>query len=190
MLSKREFLKAVVGLTTLVGTYSSLAKEATQFPMKRTAIVYYSHSGNTRTVASRLSALTEVPVFEIVPQTPYPNAYRPTTNQVREEMQKGYLPPIHTPSIDLNNFDILIIGTPTWWHHIARPVASWLSQTDLSGKVIMPFNTHGGGGLMQTRDDFVQMCPKSTVTQSLTIYGSGDSDLDEQILRWLKQVNL
>ena len=44
MLSKREFLKAVVGLTTLVGTYSSLAKEATQFPMKRTAIVYYSHS--------------------------------------------------------------------------------------------------------------------------------------------------
>lgn len=94
MLSKREFLKAVVGLTTLVGTYSSLAKEATQFPMKRTAIVYYSHSGNTRTVASRLSALTAVPVFEIVPQTPYPNAYRPTTNQVREEMQKGYLPPI------------------------------------------------------------------------------------------------
>ena len=48
MLSKRKFLKAVVGLSTLVGTYSSLAKEATQFPMKRTAIVYYSHSGNTQ----------------------------------------------------------------------------------------------------------------------------------------------
>ncbi len=70
MLSKREFLKAVVGLTTLVGTHSSLAKEAAQFPMKRTAIVYYSHSGNTRTVASRISALTAAPVFEIVPQTP------------------------------------------------------------------------------------------------------------------------
>ena len=189
MLSKREFLKAVVGLSTLVGTYSSLAKGAVQFPMKRTAIVYYSHSGNTRTVASRLSALTAAPVFEIIPQTPYPSAYRPTTNQVREEMQKGYVPPIHAPSIKLNDFDILIIGTPTWWHHVARPIASWLSQTDLSGKVIMPFNTHGGGGLMQTRDDFVQMCPKSTVTQSLTVYGNGDSDLDEQILRWLKEAN-
>lgn len=42
---------------------------------------------------------------------------------------------------------------------------------------------------MQTRDDFVQMCPKSTVTQSLTVYGNGDSDLDEQILRWLKEAN-
>lgn len=35
MLSKREFLKAVVGLTTLVGTHSSLAKEAAQFPICR-----------------------------------------------------------------------------------------------------------------------------------------------------------
>lgn len=100
MLSKREFLKVVVGLSTLVGTYSSLAKGAVQFPMKRTAIVYYSHSGNTRTVASRLSALTAAPVFEIIPQTPYPSAYRPTTNQVREEMQKGtYRQFMHRPLI-------------------------------------------------------------------------------------------
>ena len=189
MLSKRKFLQASSVLFGLIGAQSVFAQKVEKFPMARTAIVFHSHSGNTRAVAQRIAAITGATIFEIVPEKPYPSAYRATTNQVQEELRAGYLPPIKPVGIDLKNFDVIVVGTPTWWHHVSRPVASWLTQTDLSGKTIMPFNTHGGGGLMQTHDDFVEMCPKSKITESLTVYGSGDSDLDNQILAWLKKVS-
>lgn len=88
MLSKRKFLQASSVLFGLIGAQSVFAQKVEKFPMAQTAIVFHSHSGNTRAVAQRIAAITGATIFEIVPEKPHPSAYRATTNQVQEEMAR------------------------------------------------------------------------------------------------------
>ena len=41
-------------------------------------------------------------------------------------------------------YDIIAIGTPTWWHTMAPAVRSFLAQHDFAGKTAVPFMTNGG----------------------------------------------
>ncbi len=43
-----------------------------------------------------------------------------------------------------SDYDIIAIGTPTWWHTMAPAVRSFLAQHDFAGKTAVPFMTNGG----------------------------------------------
>lgn len=47
---------------------------------------------------------------------------------------------------NIADYDIIFLGSPIWSGTIAPPVKTFLSGHDLSGKRIIPFVTHGGGG--------------------------------------------
>lgn len=150
------------------------------------AVVYFSHTGNTRTVAEHIAELTGADLFEIKSLTQYPKAYYPSTHFVKKEIESGILPEIEPIAVDLSDYEVIFVGSPTWWHHIAGVVQRWLLDNDLRGKTIAPFNTHGGGGLMHCNEDVRRLCPDSNVINNLTVYEDGDCDLDSSILNCLK----
>ena len=77
-----------------------------------------------------------------------------------------------------------------WWNTIAPPVATFLSEYDLAGKTIVPFCTHGGGGLGNIGKDIAKLCPQSTVLSSLEIYGSGGVGAQASVRAWLSRVGI
>lgn len=99
-----------------------------------------------------------------------------------------YKPPIKTKIEDIEKYDIIFVGTPNWWSTIAPPVATFLTQHNLSGKTIIPFITHGGGGQGRVVSDIKRLCPESKVLEPLSIYEGGSTDLREKILEWLKKL--
>ena len=117
-------------------------------------VVYFSKTNHTKNIADTIARLTGADELRVEVVKPYPEAYRPTTQIVKEELEKGIVREIKAPEVDLSKYDVIIFGTPTWWHHVAMPLQTWIKAHPMQGKTIATYNTDGGGGTMHTREDF------------------------------------
>lgn len=129
-------------------------------------VAYYSYSGNTKDVAEAIQKNIGGDLFEIKTEGTYPEEYRPMTEQAKQEIQDGYRPKLTTTVTDMAQYDIVFIGSPNWWGTITPQVSSFLESYDLSGKTIIPFITHGGGGVQNTVRDLTAQCKGCTVSQN------------------------
>lgn len=74
----------------------------------RVAVVYFSRSGNTASVAKEVQAVTGADIFEVKTVKPYPEAYKPTTEVVKEELKK-------TSSEKFNPLTLIFQNTTLWF---------------------------------------------------------------------------
>ena len=146
-------------------------------------IVYYSYSGITRKLAEDIALITDGDLRELKPQKPYSFSYNTAVKEVREEMEKGYCPTLIQGVEDIENVEVIFIGSPNWLKTFAPPVLSFLRKVDLSGKTIIPFCTHGGGGFGRMIEDYKKECKNSIIKDGIAL--KGDYSFDE-LQTWLK----
>ena len=151
-------------------------------------VVYYSHSGNTQKIATLIQEKTGGTLCEIQPEVPYPSSYNAVVEQAKKEIQAGFRPALKTKIEHIESYDTIFVGSPNWWSTISPPIASFLEGYGLSGKTVVPFCTHGGGGAGRIESDIAKLCPQSTVTPALVIYGSGGGNAEAQVSAWLCRV--
>lgn len=136
-------------------------------------IAYYSYSGNTKEVAEAIHEKTGGDLFEIKAEGSYPDEYRPMTQQAKKEIQDGYRPKLTTGVADISKYDVVFVGSPNWWGTITPQVSSFLESYNLSGKTVVPFITHGGGGVQNTVTDMTKQCKGCNVSKDGWVgYGS------------------
>ena len=153
-------------------------------------IAYYTYSGNTQKIARLILEKTGGELFNIQPKTTYPDSYNIVVEQAKKEIKAGFKPEL-VSNIDLpETFDTIFVGSPNWWSTIAPPVATFLTENDFSSKTIIPFCTHGGGGLGRIESDINKLCPNSKVLSSFEIYGSGGSSAQSLLVSWLHKLNI
>lgn len=151
-------------------------------------VAYYSHSSNTRRIAELIRDAVGGPLSAIEPAILYPDAYDAVVKQAKQEIQAGYRPPLKSRIADLKPYRVIFIGSPNWWNTIAPPVASFLAESDLAGKTIAPFITHGGGGQGRCARDIAALCPDSKVLKEFAIYGDGADSAQARIMAWLREI--
>jgi flavodoxin len=152
-------------------------------------VAYYSWGGNTRRLAEQIHSSAGGELFEIAPQTPYPKEYSACTNQAKKEIQAGYKPALKNKIEDIKGFTVILLGSPNWWSSLAPPVSSFLSGYDLSGKTILPFCTHGGGGQGHIVKDISKLCPSSKILDCLTVRNGALASKGE-LSAWLKKAGI
>ena len=150
-------------------------------------IAYYSRTGNTQRIANIIRQLAGGTLHQIQPEAPYPASYNAVVDQAKEEIQAGYKPALRSTIDHIETYDTIFVGSPNWWDTIAPPVATFLSEYDLSGKTIAPFCTHGGGGLGRISQDIARLCPQSILMESFEIYGSRTENAQAQVSAWLSK---
>ncbi|SIS28641.1 Flavodoxin [Chryseobacterium shigense] len=101
--------------------------------------------------------------------SPYPKDYKATVDQVSEENRTGFLPSLKTKMNDLEKYDVVLIGFPTWGMKLPSPVKSFLSQYDLKGKTIVPFNTNAGYGAGSSFETIKALCPQSKILEGISV---------------------
>lgn len=113
--------------------------------MKKALVLYYSWScGNTERVAARLAEATGADLERIRTVDPYPKSYGQTVEQGRREVEEGFEPELQPLKHDPSDYDLIAVGSPTWWYTMAPAVASLFSAQDFSGKLVVPFVTNAG----------------------------------------------
>ena len=139
-------------------------------------IVYLSRSHNTEAVAKMIAAETDGELVAIELEKPYPDNYRATVGQVQRENESGYLPPLKTHIDHLAQYERIFAGFPTWGMQLPPPVKSFLATHDLSGKKIMPFNTHAGYGIGSSLADMQRYCHACQIGEVLSVEGGRERD--------------
>ena len=110
-------------------------------------IVYLSRTNNTKAVAEIIHRQVGGTLVALELENPYPENYQAIVDQVARENETGYLPPLKTKIDSLEKYDVVFVGFPTWGMQLPPPLKSFLSQYDLSGKTVVPFNTNAGYGI-------------------------------------------
>ena len=157
---------------------------------KKILVAYFSHSGNTREIANQIHKILGGNIFEIQTVKPYPNDYNAVVNQARQELDSDYKPALKTKIENIKSYDLVFIGYPIWCGTIPAPVKTFLSGYDFSGKTIVPFCTHGGGGPGRSITDISKLCPKSTLLDSFAILGSDVKTAQNEVSEWLRKIKI
>lgn len=95
-------------------------------------------------IAKMVQKITGADIVQIETTVPYTGSYDDVVRQGQKEVQSGYQPEIKHLDIDIRKYDVIVIGTPTWWYTMAPAVLTFLHQQDWNGKTVVPFQTHGG----------------------------------------------
>jgi len=145
-------------------------------PERKILIVYLSRTNNTKAVAEFIRDEVGGELVPIELERPYPEDYKAIVDQVAEENESGFLPPLKTKIESIGKYDTIFVGFPTWGMQLPPPMKSFLRQYDLSGKTIIPFNTNAGYGVGSGFTTVKELCPNSTVLEGFEIKGGIERD--------------
>ena len=151
-------------------------------------IAYYSWGGNTRFAAEQIQKATGGELFEIRPVTPYPADYGACVDQAKKEIRAGAKPPLAEKVKEFGKYDVIFVGTPNWWSTMAPPVLTFLGDYDFSGKTVIPFVTHGGGGMARCETDMRKALPKAAFGRGGAFSGGSVKRSGDAIAAWVREV--
>lgn len=110
------------------------------------AVVYFSCTGNTESIAQKIAEATGGALMHIEPAEPYSPAdldYNSDCRANAEQNSDTVRPALAAPAPDVANCDTVYLGYPIWWGKAPRIIMTYLKGTDLAGKTVVPFCTSG-----------------------------------------------
>jgi len=131
----------------------------------------YVEKGNTEIVAEAIAELTGGDLYRITPAEPYPDDYASMLTRAREELDSDARPELAGELPDLDDYDVILIGYPIWHAATPRPVLTFLESCDLTGKTLIPFNTHEGSGQSGTAAEIAAAAPNARMGEGIAIQG-------------------
>lgn len=170
-------------INDIIETAYSLNIKIPQNP--KILIAYFSYSGNTRNAAEIIKEKTGADIIEIKMKTPYRgrgNIYE--TSQI--DLNNNVYPELTDHVQNMEEYDIILLGYPTWWATMPMPVFSFIKEYDFSGKSVITFSSHGGTMFGESVSDLAKLIPDAYVGLALEFNYSGGRELENRISEWLK----
>ncbi|SMO69077.1 flavodoxin [Fodinibius sediminis] len=206
MKQKNSFTLLLAAFIGLISCSSNAQEQDVALPevdQEKMLIVYLSRTGNTRAIAEIIHQKVGGNMIELKLRKPYPENYDAIVAQVDRENEKGYLPPLETDIDNIQAYNTILIGFPTWDMQLPPPMKSFLSKYDLSGKTVIPFNTNGGYGLGSSIQQINSLCPDSNVLEAfslkgglekegihLAIKGERRKEAKAEVVSWLREIGI
>lgn len=159
---------------------AALKEEIAQKENKKILVAYFSYSGTTQSVAEQLSSRIGADLFEIAPAEEYSSLYLRSNREIR----RGERPELSDAVENMEEYDIVFVGYPVWFHATPAPVNSFLESYDLTGKLVIPFCTSGGSDIDETMPTFLDSC------EGLAVYGEKRISSSGQIDSWLEELDV
>lgn len=161
--------------------------------MKKILTVYYSWSnGNTERIANMLQKEVGGDIVRIDTLVPYKGNYNDVVKQGQEEVQCGYEPEIKGLNVNISDYDVIAVGTPTWWYTMAPAVRTFLHAESFADKTVIPFMTNAGwpGNVIE---DMKVACKDADIKCEMQIQfdSEGGSKLmtpTKEIEKWIQEV--
>lgn len=170
---------------------------------KKVLIVYLSRTNNTKAIAEIIHKNVNGTLIALELEKPYPTDYTTTVEQVARENETGYLPPLKIKIDSIEKYDVVFVGFPTWGMKLPPPMKTFLKQYDLSGKIIVPFNTNAGYGIGSSFQTIKELCPNSKMLEGfvieggkekegklLVIQGQKRNEAETEVKKWLKKIDM
>lgn len=145
--------------------------------------------GNTEKIAKIIRSQTRGDIYRIETLFPYPTEHNQLVDYAEAQNNKQEKPALKNEIDNLDKYNTIFLGYPIWWYGFPMPVLSFLDKYDLSGKVIIPFSTHGGSRFSGTVEELKELEPQANISENgLTISRRNVKNSDLEIENWLKKL--
>ena len=155
---------------------------------KKILIAYFSWSGNTEHIAKLIRSWIGGDMFKIETAVPYPDDYQETAYGIAKKQHENNVMPELKDNGNISGYDIIFVGTPAWWYHMAPAVKTFLSAHTFEGKTIVPFITHGGGGRYEIPADMGKLAKGAKVLSAFDTLSDGGANVEQEIIDWLNNL--
>lgn len=143
--------------------------------------------GNSARMAEWIQEEVGGDLFSIQVSEPYSSDYDECLDRASQEKAENARPELSTHVENMDDYDTIFLGFPNWWYSVPMPIFSFVEEYDLSNKTIIPFVTHGTGGLSNTITDLTQVLPESTTVQDpIGVYREDVDEVFPKIQEWLE----
>lgn len=145
--------------------------------------------GNAELIANWIAEETGGDLFSIKTQNKYSSDYDECLNQARKERDNNERPALVERVNSIDDYDVIFLGFPNWWYTCPMAVFTFVESYDLEGKTIIPFCTHGTGGLSRTIRDLKKLLPDNCeVLEPIGVYRPEVKNSKSKVLDWLKKL--
>lgn len=145
--------------------------------------------GNAELIANWIAEETGGDLFSIKTQNKYSSDYDECLNQARKERDNNERPALVERVNNIDDYDVIFLGFPNWWYTCPMAVFTFVESYDLSGKTIIPFCTHGTGGLSRTIRDLKKLLPDNCeVLEPIGVYRPEVKNSKNKVLDWLRKL--
>lgn len=145
--------------------------------------------GNTQYAAYLIQEHTGADIFRIEPKTPYTTDHEELVDIASKEQEEDARPEMKANVENIDQYDTIFIGYPIWWSDFPQIIYTFLDENDLSGKKVIPFNTHGGSGLAGTVETLKEQEPDADVEENALSISRDDMEgCESEVTDWLKEI--
>lgn len=142
--------------------------------------------GNTAKMAAWIQEYVGGELFPIIVTEPYPGDYDECLERAADEKAENARPQLANHLDSIEDYDIVFLGFPNWWYTAPMAVFSFIEEYDFSGKTVVPFCSHGTGGLAGSVNDVIAALPDSAeVLEPIGIYREDVEQSQSAIHSWL-----
>lgn len=166
----------------------------------KTLVVYYSYTNNVNRIVTELCSQIKADVVRVEPAEKgldyAANNYAVGSALIAAIRNKpndpASYPAIDPLSVNLDEYDTIIIGAPLWWSNMAAPLQTFLFQNGsrMAGKNIGLIVSSASSGISGVESDARRLIPDGKfLTPSLWIRSSQTSNAASLISDWLKTID-
>ena len=113
----------------------------------KTAIVYYSMSGNSEYVADKIAEKIEADILRIEPVKAYPDKGAEKFIWGGKSAVMREKPVLQPYEFSAEQYDRIILGTPVWASTFTPPIRTFIKENPaICGKKIAVYTCYSGGG--------------------------------------------
>lgn len=157
----------------------------------RYLVLYCSRTGNTERMARTIQSTLDCEMAEVEPAVPYDADYNAMLDRAQAELEaiaQGNFPAISTSVESFDDYEIIFVGYPIWFGHMASPMQTFLHDHAalLAGKRIALFASSGSSGIGTSERDAASLVPDVTFEESLLLTSGSLGSMTTRIPAWLE----
>ncbi len=142
--------------------------------------------GRMQYLAELIQAETRGDLFSIQTAVDYPGDIGELIDYAAVEQDENERPELTSHIENLDQYDVVFVGFPTWWYDMPQALYSFFDEYDFSGKTIIPFNSHNGSRFSGTIETIAELEPEAKViTEGLTVHEGDVADAGAEVADWL-----
>ena len=159
----------------------------------KTAIIYYSLSGNTEYVAETIKKEINADLIKITPKKEFPNKGFKKFFWGGKSAVMGETPALEKYTFDPEKYDNIIIGTPVWASTFTPPIRTFLKENKdkLKDKKISVFICYSGGGADKAIEKMKKYLNIDSFANELILIDPKDKkneDKEKEIIEFTKKI--
>lgn len=179
-------------LVACSGTTESSSSADMSADPEKSIVVYFSGTGNTKSVAEKVADLTDSALFEIVPEKPYTSDdlnFNDENSRVVSEYENEEPRTMSLQQAVPDNwdqYDTVYLGYPIWWGMPAWPMDTFVKGVNWNGKTIDPFCTTFSSGVGNSVEQLKSEADGGDWKEGIRFQEHPD---DEAIRSWLDSLS-